>query len=225
MAIYTTTLARMVNNLCEDPTASLQDKIKSARTKIFDFDYIVPSKIWEQPFKEYFEIAFINKYLFDEIGLETVARWQQRVYARLLEIMPKYHLIFSALEKVDLDTVLNDKGYTEADHYDRKNELASTTASESGSKSTNSTLPENMLSNGEIGNFAKVGYADGASISRSNSEATGESTNKETNDGTKTVTGRTISQLAMIGELGPDFNNYFSQFLNEFSDLFMSLYY
>lgn len=225
MAVFTTTLEVMVNNLAEDRTAPLRDRIESARSKIFDFDYPVPATIWGEPFKEYFETAFINKYLFDEIGFETVERWKQRVYSRLLDIMPRYKLLFDILNKIDIDTILNDKSYSESNTGTKTNELSSKTQSQSGSKSTSSTLPENMLSNGQIGNFSKVGYADNANVSRSTSQAEGESNSNESNKNERKITGRTISQMSIFGELDGNFNNYFNQFLNEFSDLFMSLYY
>lgn len=213
MALYTTSLEVVVNNLCKDRSQPLDKRIASARPLIFNFDYPVPKAIWSEGFKEYFETAFINKYLFMEFGQETVAKWKQRVYARLLEVMPKYCAIFTILNNIDYNNILNDKNYTESDDF--KNE----TKGKAGSKSAGSSLPENMLSKGSIGSFSNVGYADTSTISRSDTEA------ESTNTGTKKISGRTISQMAAFGEIGPDFNNYFSQLLDEFKDLFMVLYF
>jgi len=209
MAMYTTSLEVLVNNLCDDRSKSLDTRIASARSKIFDFDYPVPDKIWGRGFKEYFETAFINKYLFMEFGQETVGKWKQRVKARLLEVMPKYCAIYKILDAIDYNKVLTDKDYAQ--------KTDSSANGKSGSKSGGASLPENMLAKGTVGNFAGTGYADTASISRTDSETNAK--------GTVTVTGRTISQLTVFGEIDENFNEYFSQLLDEFSDLFMVLYF
>lgn len=213
MAKFTTSLEVMVNNLCDDRTKTIDERIESARTKIFDFQYLTPKTINEEDFKIYFETAFINEYLFDEIAQETVGRFKQRLHSKLLTIMPRYQIIFDILSNANWDEIYNNYGYTEKINGNTTNK------SQTGSKGASSNLPENMLATGEIGNFNNVGYASNSSISRSN----GESENTENR--TVSRVGRTMNQFDTLRQIDGNFNRYFEELIKEFNILFMGLFY
>lgn len=245
MSLHTTTLEIMVNNLCADRSAGISDRIESARPKLFNFDYPFPqNQIYTADFKKYFETAFINKYLFREIGSETAAQFWQRVRAKLFEIIPRYYSIFTILNKVDYDKLLdldtsrvqNQKG----EEHDKgvnvtTDDEKTTNEGKSGSKGATSTLPENVLSSGQIGNFTNVGYADSSSITRADTEDSGTRKNTHNADDTHdkeyeetikdTGVNMSMSAFDMIRGINTDFNNYFENFLNEFKDLFMFILY
>lgn len=221
MAMYTTSLEVIVNNLCKDRFDTIDNRIESARKQIFSFDYPVPDKVWTEDFKTYFETAFINEYLFDEIASETVARFKQRLHSRLLRVMPKYAALFTMLDKIDYSAFMTNNDYQESDKFTAEQKAKA--AGTSGSKSAGSNLPENMLAKGTIGNATNVGYASSGAVSKSASETENEA--KSTNEGTKKITGRNSSQLSFINEVNPEFFDLFNKLINEFSDLFTILFY
>lgn len=242
MAQFTTTINTIVNNLCDDRLAPLNERIESARSKIFDFQYSLPTKqYYTEDFKQYFETAFINHYLFDEIGSETVARFKQRVNAKLLDIIPKYYLMFETLNNVDFNSLLKNSDIENITNNTTQsngtNEITETHNThyegKSGNKSAGASLPENILSDGQIGNFTNVGYADSGVISRTDDEnettinrnSKNTSDNNSTNNGTSKTIGRNIMQFDFLRAMNGDFNNFFNNFINEFKPLFMLIFY
>lgn len=217
MAVYSTSLEVIVNNLCDNRDKPLAERIESARSKIFDFDYSLPSQPWTEDFKKYFETAFINQYLFDEIAQETVGKFKQRLYTRLLLVLPKYTAIYNILNKIDYNQITNDF-YSKTNVNEAQNNVSN---SKTGSKSAGSQLPENMLNGGQIGNFSKVGYANNSEIALTENEANGDSSRQFE----EIRQGRNSNQLQIFTQLGEDFNNYFQQLIGEFEDLFSCLFY
>lgn len=77
---------------------------ESKSTCVFDFDYY----FYEPNLKGQFEKKFIDYYYFDEIGFETVARFKQRLRARLNLIAPKYRQLYETeLKAKDINFLLN----------------------------------------------------------------------------------------------------------------------
>ena len=66
-------------------TLTIQE-ILSNNVNIFDFDY----SFYNESYKKGFEKKFIDRFLFDEIGAETVARFKHNLRTMLNEIMPYY---------------------------------------------------------------------------------------------------------------------------------------
>lgn len=66
-------------------TLTLQE-ILSNNVNIFDFDY----SFYNESHKKDFEKKFLDRFLFDEIGAETVARFKHNLKTTLNEIMPYY---------------------------------------------------------------------------------------------------------------------------------------
>ena len=233
MSLYTTTLEIVVNNTCDDRYAPLDERIESARPRLFNFDYpFINNQPYTKEFKKYFETAFINKYLFDELGSETVARFFQRVHSKLLEVAPRYYTIFSILSRVDFDKLTDlANSYTthKTGNRGHENNRNNKRESETGSKGTNSILPENMLSAGTIGNFNNVGYANNASITRANTEDTTTENIKGNENLVEDFEYKghniSMSQFDVLRNINPEFNNYFENLLNEFKSLFMSILY
>lgn len=89
----------------------LADYVEIARHGIFDFDYGLnawdneqvdeskhktPEEIeaYNEIIRKQLETTIINHYFNYEIAFETVGRWKQALYAKLLEIMPYYNQMF-----------------------------------------------------------------------------------------------------------------------------------
>ena len=66
-------------------TLTIQE-ILSNNVNLFDFDY----SFYNESYKEGFEKKFVDRFLFDEIGAETVARFKHNLRTTLNEIMPYY---------------------------------------------------------------------------------------------------------------------------------------
>lgn len=66
-------------------TLTIQE-ILSNNVNIFDFDY----SFYNESYKKGFEKKFLDRFLFDEIGAETVARFKHNLRTTLNEIMPYY---------------------------------------------------------------------------------------------------------------------------------------
>ena len=238
MALYTVTVETIINNLCADRSAPIADRVESARTKIFDFSYTLPAKqYYADDFKQYFETAFLHRYMFEEIGSETVGRFKQRLNAKLLEIIPRYYLMFETLNRVDFEKLLDNTGMEQTTNNSKNSENnthytgSTNSESKSGSKSAGSSLPENILSAGQIGNFTNVGYADTGAIARTDeensttTENTGNTNSTEQGQSTQSTTGRNIMQFDFLRAMNGDFNKFFENFLDEFKPLFMLIYY
>ncbi len=82
-------------------TLTIQE-ILSNNVNIFDFDY----SFYNESYKKGFEKKFLDRFLFDEIGAETVARFKHNLRTTLNEIMPYYtHLYETTI--YDYNPILN----------------------------------------------------------------------------------------------------------------------
>ena len=82
-------------------TLTIQE-ILSNNVNIFDFDY----SFYNESHKKGFEKKFVDRFLFDEIGAETVARFKHNLRTTLNEIMPYYtHLYETTI--YDYNPILN----------------------------------------------------------------------------------------------------------------------
>ena len=66
------------------------EEIISNNVSIFDFDY----SFYNENYKKGFKKKFIDRFLFDEIGAETVARFKHNLRTTLNEIMPYYKHLY-----------------------------------------------------------------------------------------------------------------------------------
>lgn len=80
--------------------------IVSKGYNLFNFDYDFYSD--DETLKKDFEEKFINRYYFNEIGFETVARFKHRLKTILVEKMPYYKQIYNTeLEAKKINFLLN----------------------------------------------------------------------------------------------------------------------
>ena len=69
-------------------------EILQNNVNIFDFDY----PIFREEYRKTFEQHFLDNFLTDEIGLETVSLFKHRLKVKLNLIMPYYNKIFETQE-------------------------------------------------------------------------------------------------------------------------------
>lgn len=74
-------------------TLTIQEMIEN-NVKIFDFSY----PIFREEYRKTFEQNFIDYFLTDEIGVETVSLFKHRLKIKLKLIMPYYNKLFETQE-------------------------------------------------------------------------------------------------------------------------------
>ena len=87
-------------------TIDLYTLLKDEKFKVFDFDY----NFYSDEAKQDFEEKFINRYMFDEIGFETVARFKHYLKEKLNRIAPYYKQLYQTELRCmedDIDFMLN----------------------------------------------------------------------------------------------------------------------
>lgn len=129
MEKYTLTLGNLIEN----------------NVNIFDFEY----PFYSEDYKPTFEKHFIDYFYYDEIGLETVARFKHRLKIKFNMIMPYWNKIFLAdnLEQRILDN------YDVTETYERDIQNKINTNNESNSKNLFSETPNEKV------DFNNVDYA------------------------------------------------------------------
>ena len=128
-------------------TIDLYTLLKDDNFKIFNFDYDFYTD--DINIKQTFESKFIDRYMFNEIGFETVARFKHYLKERLNSIAPYYkQLYYTELESKNIKFLLN-KDLTETFIKDVENESSST-------MNNTMTNTNNLTSNIQEDNTNKV---------------------------------------------------------------------
>lgn len=204
-------------------TIDIHSMVKDKNFKIFSFDYDFYTDDVE--IKKKFEQKFIDRYLFHEIGFETIGRFKHYLKSTLNEIAPYYKQLYeSEMRAKDIDFLLN-KDYTET--------------------FTKDTLSNMSLEGININDFIEGGknsdIADGVSdVSLTKGNLTSVNENKSNSTGTSTsntegnknenytLTGKGNIGITSSAELLEKWRevmiNIDSMILDELSDLFMLIY-
>ena len=191
----------------------------------FEYDFYVDSDV----IKSNFEKKFIDEYYFNEIGMETVARFQHRLKTRLNKIMPYYKQLYQTeLESKNINFLLN-KDLVET--FERS--LESDSNSLNDLTVSNTGVNNNLESNIENGN-ASIDLDIGSLTNVSKSTLTDDTTSSSTvNDKT---TQKELTSFTSKGNIGITSSaellekwrkvliNIDELIINECSDLFMMVY-
>ena len=191
----------------------------------FDYDFYVDSDV----IKNNFEKKFIDEYYFNEIGMETVARFQHRLKTRLNKIMPYYKQLYQTeLEAKNINFLLN-KDLVET--FERSlesdsNSLNDLTVSNTG---VNNNLESNIengnaslnLDNGSLTNVSKSTLTDNTnSSSVINDKTNQKETTRFISQGNIGIT----SSAELLEKWRKVLINIDELIINECSDLFMMVY-
>lgn len=152
MSRYTVMLRWIIEAQQNDYHGTLFEKIQKSASdnSIFIRNY----PIWDESDRVRLNTEIINHYLYQEIGLETVALWKDRLAERMDLIMPKYNKMYKALsaEFNILENVNTVRSYTiqneSKNNTDRTEENKITRenitkSSQNGSSTANSTDTQN----------------------------------------------------------------------------------
>ena len=191
----------------------------------FDYDFYIDSDV----IKNNFEKKFIDEYYFNEIGMETVARFQHRLKTRLNKIMPYYKQLYQTeLEAKNINFLLN-KDLVET--FERSlesdsNSLNDLTVSNTG---VNNNLESNIengtasldLDNGSLTNVSKSTLTDNTnSSSVINDKTNQKETTRFISQGNIGIT----SSAELLEKWRKILINIDELIINECSDLFMMVY-
>ena len=195
--------------------------------KVFNFDY--DFYVNSEAIKTKFEEKFIDEYYFNEIGFETVARFQHRLKTKLNKIMPYYKQLYETeIRSKDIDFMLN-KDLVE--EYERivtgeNNSISDLTVSDN-------TQNDNLESNIENGN-ASLELEKGSLTNVSKSNLVNNTSSNNTLKDTTSQNEKTI--LTSKGNIGVTSSaellekwrkviiNIDELIINECYDLFMGVY-
>lgn len=204
-------------------TIDIHSMVKDKNFKIFSFDYDFYTN--DAEIKKKFEQKFIDRYLFHEIGFETIGRFKHYLKSTLNEIAPYYRQLYeSEMRAKDIDFLLN-KDYTETFTKDTLSNmvLEGTNASKFLEGTKNSDIADGVSDVALTrGNLTSVSENSSNSVGNSSSNTEG---NKNEN---YTLTGKGNIGITSSAELLEKWRevmiNIDKLILNELSDLFMLVY-
>jgi len=202
MAKYTTTIKTMIDS----------------GVKIFDFSY----PIFDEKYRSVLETKFIDRYMFREIGLETVALFKHFLKMRMNEIMPFYNKHYIANKVFETYDPYKNKDFTIEDSRD-------SSGKNSGTNSGTSSNVEKSIFNDTP--TSKLGNDDYATTITDNTD---DNTNTNNSSGNFSTTENYVSHLHghdgmkypadILMNVRETFNNLDVEIIENLSDLFLNVY-
>ena len=200
-------------------TIDLFTLLQDEKFKLFDFNY----NFYDEQHKQEFEEKFINYYMFNEIGFETVKRFKHYLKEKLNRIAPYYEQLYKTELRClegDIDFMLN-KDLHETINVKDKN------SSKSKTNATSNTLnKESYLDNGNAsldlteGNLTGVNSSDGNGITESDMSGENEQLTELISKGNIGVT----SSAELLKQWRQVLINIDEMIIEECRDLFMMIY-
>ena len=200
-------------------TIDIYTLLKNPNFKLFDFNY----SFYDEQHKEEFEEKFINYYMFNEIGFETVKRFKHYLKEKLNRIAPYYEQLYKTELRClegDIDFMLN-KDLHETINVKDKNK------SKSKTNATSNTLnKESYLDNGNAsldlteGNLTGVNSSDGNGTTESDMTGENEQLTELISKGNIGVT----SSAELLKQWRQVLINIDEMIIEECRDLFMMIY-
>ena len=200
-------------------TIDIYTLLKNPNFKLFDFNY----SFYDEQHKEEFEEKFINYYMFNEIGFETVKRFKHYLKEKLNRIAPYYEQLYKTELRClegDIDFMLN-KDLHETINVKDKNK------SKSKTNATSNTLnKESYLDNGNAsldlteGNLTGVNSSDGNGTTESDMSGENEQLTELISKGNIGVT----SSAELLKQWRQVLINIDEMIIEECRDLFMMIY-
>lgn len=175
MSKITISLNSIINTLCEDRFDTLENRIRSACTKLFDFDYIEDKEA-----REIFELLFCTTYIARSIYTPSVSLFRLRLKSELQALAPVFNHNWAILT-ADISE-LEDVTVTESE---ASNDSNSSGSGSSKGMNIDSRYPQRVIDAKDI---LSVNHAEYGSRNESSSEQS--SSNNSTAKGKTTTTGR-----------------------------------
>lgn len=162
-------------------TIDIYTLLKDENFKLFNFDYDFYTD--DETIKNNFEQKFIDTFMFNEIGFETVLRFKHFLKTKLNNIMPYYsQLYITELKSKDIEFLLN-KDLTET--FTREVEGTVNNNSSSNASNTNN-FKESSLENGNA--TLELSHGRLTSISETKDSGTVDNNSSSNNNERETTT-------------------------------------
>lgn len=195
--------------------------------KVFNFDYDFYTD--DEVIKKKFEDKFIDEYYFNEIGFETVARFQHRLKTRLNKIANYYRQLYKTeLEAENINFLLN-KDLKET--FEREVLGENSSLSEVVVNGTsNNNFKESSVDQGNASLFLDDGGL--TTVNKNDNTSKSDSSNKENNTNNQKESTTLISQgnigITSSAELLDKWRNVLINIdeliINDCADLFMQIF-
>ena len=204
-------------------TIELNTLLRDTNFILFNFDYDFYTDNVE--IKKKFEQKFVDRYRFNEIGFETVARFKHFLKTSLNEIAPYYKQLYeSELRCKDIDFMLN-KDYTETFI---KNIDSLSKSTETQNSNYNDLTNESNISDGVSDVSLSQGNLTSVTGNENTSSSNGVGTSENTQNENYTLTGKGNIGITSSAELLQKWRevmiNIDQLMLDDLADLFMSIY-
>ena len=200
--------------------------------------------IFNEEYRVVLNDMIINHYYFMEIGFETAAQFAWYMKRTMREIMPKYNMMYKALEMLGDENPLTDFSRHRVEDWNVHVDDVSTSTGNSSSTSASSTedktrnvfsdTPMGMLKNDGSPSVENLDYATTVNYDNSNGKANSatSSNNERLYDGDRddlgvrniNEWGRNKSLASLVKEFAESFQNIDLLIIDDLRDLFMGLW-
>lgn len=198
---------------------------EKGQNAIFDFDYPLSNNIKRSDFQK----MILNKFMMRRIGYETLPAFKIALYVKLNEIMPKYNILFDAINGWNLfsDGDEETRLYTEKriDSGTSQNEMINESTNDSTNTSDRryNNTPENQIADVKSGaylteyNFDTDEVSSTTNVTSTNNGTNENNTNVEINE---TIKHSPSDKLKLYKEFMESSHNIYEMIFKDLSVLF-----
>lgn len=230
-------ILQSIVNYGKDDKTKIKNLAEEAHTTIFYSSYPLSTKVD----RDSFETNILNHFLMRRIGFDTVTAFSIALDSKLNEIMPRYNLMFNALDNWDIfqdgeiTTREGQEKNTNESSEKNTNESSNTLDNESSTESSDtqdqrhSDTPQSLLNNVQDASYVTdYNYNQNTANSSDTSKSTGTS-NSETNTNssseddktyTETVTRTPSDKIEILRKMQEDIKSIYTLIYDDLEVLF-----
>ncbi len=219
-------------NYGKEEKTKIVNLAEATHEQIFNFKYPLTSKID----KKEFECNILNKFIMRRIGFDTFTAFVIQLNVKLNEIMPRYNILFEALEGWTLfdgektTRTLSSKQKNESTtNVTDSNTLTSNTTADDDTKNLETDYPQGDINSdffsrtkATSGSESKSHTTNNANTTNSGSSTTGINGNSN-QDLTETIERIPAEKIEMYNAFIMNRNNIYTMIYNDLEELFYGL--
>ena len=211
-------------NFSKEEPEKIKDLAKLGRSMFFDFEYPLSNKIT----KEQFETMILNHFLMRRIGYDTVTAFNIALSVKINEIMPKYNILFNALDGWEIFNSGETTTRTMTDNTTSESEsTVSATNSNSSSNITDnrfSNTPQNAIQDVQSGKYvSEYTYTNTNTQDNGTSSSTVGNSGEDNKTVNETITKTPADKIKVYTEFVKNYNNIFSMIFEDLEPLFYQI--
>lgn len=221
------TLYAMLNsivNFGKDEQTKIEDLASAGRTKVFNFNYPLSSKVNKSEFEE----MILNHFIMRRLGYETYTAWHIALKVKLNEIMPRYNKLFDALEDWNLfndgETIERTTDTTNKDTTSATNKINANSNATNTSDRRYSDTPQNQLEDVRNGEYVtEYNYDTDTNTSESTTNGSSDSTSDGNRKEIETISRSPYDKISIYKEYMESLNSIYSMIFKDLDCLFYQL--